>query len=133
MVDELSNNNWSKTSIIHSIVKYAGLPISEKNVKEYLHAWWHNPRNDIRSFRLTETGLNAFKKIDITAFVIEFPEETKYTSQLVLRLDNFITCPYYLERKRITVFDENMAIQLVLFSGDLKKYTQARIDSSSRG
>lgn len=131
MVVELSDIKWSKTSIIHSIVRYAGLTISEKNTKEYLHAWWHNPCNDIRGFRLTESGLNAFKKVNITAFVIEFPEETKYTSQLVLRLDNFITCPYYLERKRITVFDENIAVQLVLFSGDLKKYTQARIDSSS--
>jgi hypothetical protein len=112
-------------------LNHAGFAINKRNLKEYLNSWWCNPRNESKSFRLTESGLAAFTKANITPYVIELPNELKYTNRLILQLDNFITGPYYLERKRITVFDENMAIQLMLFAGDLKKYADAKVNSKN--
>jgi hypothetical protein len=130
-VEQKSINGWSKTSIILSLLNHAGFAINKRHVKEYLNSWWCNPRNESKSFRLTESGLAAFTRANITPYVIELPDELKYTNRLILQLDNFITGPYYLERKRITVFDENMAIQLMLFAGDLKKYADAKVNSKN--
>jgi hypothetical protein len=35
-------------------------------------------------------------------------------------------CPFYLNNKRIWVFGEKMAVQLVLFSGNIAKFQRAR-------
>ena len=37
-------------------------------------------------------------------------------------MDNFIDCPYYLDRKGIIVTNEKKAMELSLFSGDVRKY-----------
>ena len=44
------------------------------------------------------------------------------TTQTVIFLDKFITCPYYLTGFSISVTDEKKAMELHLFSGDLRKY-----------
>jgi hypothetical protein len=37
-------------------------------------------------------------------------------------MDNFIDCPYYLGSKGIIVTNEKKAMELHLFSGDIRKY-----------
>jgi hypothetical protein len=44
------------------------------------------------------------------------------TSQIIIFLDKFIDCPYYLTNRSITVTSERKAVELGLFSGDLRKY-----------
>jgi hypothetical protein len=48
---------------------------------------------------------------------------------MVLQLDHFVDVPFYLDNNSIYVFDSNMAIQLILFSGNLQKFGQARARS----
>ena len=44
------------------------------------------------------------------------------TTQVIIFLDQFIDCPYYLTNKSIHVTSEKKAMELHLFSGDLRKY-----------
>jgi len=44
------------------------------------------------------------------------------TTQVIIFLDQFIDCPYYLTNRSITVTNEKKAVELSLFSGDLRKY-----------
>jgi hypothetical protein len=78
--------------------------------------------------RLTERGLEDFEtKVGLKSYKIDFPEPIEVvTNQLILHLDRFIDSPYYVTKKYIKVFTEKMAVQLVLFSGDIQKYGLAR-------
>ena len=66
--------------------------------------------------------------------MVRFEEELKlkFSNQLVLRLDKFITCPWYITHRAVWVFDDKMAIQLVLFSGNIEKFTTAKAKSLDR-
>jgi len=44
------------------------------------------------------------------------------TTQVIIFLDKFIDCPYYLTQKAIHVLGEKKAVELTLFSGDIRKY-----------
>jgi hypothetical protein len=44
------------------------------------------------------------------------------TTQVIIFLDQFIDCPYYLTNRSIIVTNEKKAVELTLFSGDLRKY-----------
>jgi len=48
------------------------------------------------------------------------------TTQFILFLDKFIDCPYYLTKKGIVVTNERKAVELTLFSGDVRKYGIAK-------
>ena len=53
-------------------------------------------------------------------------------NELILHLDRFVEGPYYVTRKYIKVFTEKMAVQLVLFSGDIQKYGKAKARSAKK-
>jgi len=44
------------------------------------------------------------------------------TTQVIIFLDQFIDCPYYFTNRSIFVTSEKKAVELTLFSGDLRKY-----------
>ena len=114
-----------KAHISGSIIKQ--LNLDETQFTRYHYAWWQNPRpKKVGGLRLTIEGYEVFQKLDVTEHAINFPNDTEFTGQLVLWLDRFIDCPFYLESKRIIVFSENVAVQLILFSGNIQKYGIAR-------
>ena len=76
--------------------------------------------------RLTFEGYEVFQKLGVTEHSIDFSHDTEFTGQMILWLDRFIDCPFYLESKRIIVFSEQVAVQLILFSGNIQKYGLAR-------
>jgi hypothetical protein len=47
-------------------------------------------------------------------------------------MDQFIDCPFYLTKKAIFVYREKMAVQLVLFSGNIQKYGLSRAMSVAK-
>ena len=103
------------------------LNLNEKLFTRYHYLWWQNPRpKKTGGLRLTTEGYEAFQSLDIEEHSINFPHDTEFTGQLVLWLDRFIDCPFYLEKKRIIVFSANVAVQLILFSGNIQKYGLAR-------
>lgn len=91
-------------------------------------AWWYNWRNaEDRKFRLTETGYNYFKDIaEIKFYDIRYPKGLVVTNKIVIDLDRYIDCPYYLDQKSIKVSSEKAAVQLVLFDGNLNNFGKAK-------
>jgi hypothetical protein len=53
---------------------------------------------------------------------VPFPQEFTITTQVLIFLDKFIDCPYYLAADGIIVTNEKKAMELHLFSGDIRKY-----------
>ena len=84
--------------------------------------WWQNTRA-VGGLRLTdEVMMFIMDKLDLVTYEIPFPPEFKITTQIILFLDKFIDCPYYVTNKAVTVTSEKKSMELHLFSGDLRKY-----------
>ena len=112
-----------RIEITRVVLESIGLDATAKRVKETLPIWWQNPRKkESGGLRLTEQGYTCLKKADIKDYKIDLPKEIDWTNQLIIRLDQFIDCPFFLTKKSIYVFGERMAVQLVLFSGNIQKY-----------
>ena len=105
-------------------LKQAGISINESTLKEYMPMWWQNTRaKKVGGLRLTEDGLDfTVNRLELTNYEVPFPENFKVTTQIVIFLDKFIDCPYYLTNRSVTVLNEKKALELHLFSGDVRKY-----------
>jgi hypothetical protein len=118
-----------KTEITKYIAEQEQLPADEKSIRKLVALWWQNPRNKEKGgLKLTDEGFARLTKY-LKAHRVRFEDEVEYTNQLILRLDNFITCPWYVTRKEVFVFDDKMAVQLVLFSGNIARFSSAKAKS----
>jgi NAD-dependent DNA ligase len=114
--------NWKET-YTKLFLKELGHSINEASLKEYMPIWWQNTRNKgAGGLRLTDEGLEVLTQIGLAVYEIPFPKEMVLTTQVIIFLDQFIDCPYYLNKTSITVTNERKAVELTLFSGDLRKY-----------
>lgn len=121
----------AKLLLTQQFIKELNLEDNEKNIKKYLHRWWKNARlKGERSFALTDDGYDTIRnKIGLKFYQIDFPATTILTNQLLIWLDRFVDCPYYLKENSIMVSREKIAIQLVLFSGDLVRFSRSKLQS----
>jgi hypothetical protein len=106
-------------------IRAAGEAISEENIRIKTRVWWKNNRSnsDNCSLRLTDQGLEfVTKNLDLKVYEIPFPIDLDLKPQVLIYLDRFIDCPYHLDPDFITVLIERKAIELHLFSGDVRKY-----------
>jgi hypothetical protein len=104
---------------------------SEKDLKQAVNSLWVSTRKkESGGLRLSETGVNCLIKAGIKSYKVEFEHPIQLTNQLVIWLDNFMDCPFYLTNEEIFVFSEKMAIQLVLFAGDIKQYVSIKARNS---
>lgn len=100
-----------------------GKSTSESNIKQYMPLWWKNTRiKEEGGLRLTDSGYEMLNEIGIATYDVPYPPDMLLTSQIIIFLDKFIDCPYYLTPKSIIVTHEKKAVELTLFSGDLRKY-----------
>ena len=108
-------------------------PIHDESVKTSYFTWWQNVRENYesRSLRLTKLGFEYVKSLDIKTYVIKFPQKIIFTPQTYLWLDEFVDCPYFVDKAKIIVTMEKMALQLMLFAGDVTKYGMARAMSKA--
>jgi len=115
--------NWKET-YTKVFLKQANISVNQTTLKQYMPVWWQNTRiKEKGGLRLTDKGYLFLKeKLDLTDYEVPFPADFDLTTNTIIWLDQFITCPYYLTNKNITVFDEKKALELHLFSGDAKKY-----------
>lgn len=115
--------NW-KEVYTKIFLKQADKTMNESAVSQYLPMWWQNTRQkDSGGLRLTDEGFRFItEEIDIKTYSIPFPKDTVLTTNSIIWLDNFIDCPYYIDKKGITVTNEKKAVELTLFSGDIRKY-----------
>jgi hypothetical protein len=105
-------------------IKSNGEALSAENIKLKLRLWWKNNRNTVNhSLRLTDAGLEFVQRnLDIKTYEVPFPADLDLKPQVLLYLDKFIDCPYHLSEESIIVLNERKAIELHLFSGDVRKY-----------
>ena len=104
-------------------LKEQGKSANEVSVKEYLPLWWKNTRNKGASgLRLTDLGYEVISQIDLATYDVPYPKDMPLTTQVIIFLDKFIDCPYYITPRSIIVTNEKKAVELTLFSGDLRKY-----------
>jgi hypothetical protein len=117
-----------KTAYTRTFMQLLNQPDHEETVKSCYYTWWQNVRESYqaRSLRLTKQGLDIVKRLDIKIYTIKFPDKIIFTPQTFLWLDEFVDCPYYVDKKQITVTMERMALQLMMFAGDVTKYGLAR-------
>jgi hypothetical protein len=112
-----------KDSYTRVFLSAAGVEFDDKKVKEFKALWWWNLRSkNSKSLRLTDQGLDFIKeKSDIRIYEISLPLELKISAQLLVWLDQHLDCPYHLTKKQIVVLKERAALEIHLFSGDIKK------------
>lgn len=115
--------NWKET-YTKVFLKQSDIAVSEASIKEYFSVWWQNTRTKSEGgLRLTEEGYRLISEdLELTTYDIPFPRDFEITTQILIFLDKFITCPYFLTNKGIIVTDEKKAMELHLFSGDIRKY-----------
>ena len=112
----------SKESYTKIFLKQANISIGENTLKEYMPMWWKNTRKS-GGLRLTEEGFDFItEKLNIQTYQVPFPIDFTLTTQVIIFLDKYINCPYYLADDGIVVTNERKAMELMLFSGDIRKY-----------
>ena len=124
-----------KIDITKYLADQEGLSADDPHLKKLLSVFWQNPRiKEEGGMRLTQKGFETLTKYFKSHFVRfeETRDGLKYTNQLLLRLDNYIDCPWYINHKGVWVFSDKMAVQLVLFSGNIEKFTSAKARSLDR-
>ncbi len=112
--------NW-KDTYTKIFLNQLGKTSNEITVKEFFPLWWKNTRES-GGLRLTDEGFDILTEIDLATYEVPFPRDMPVTTQVIIFLDNFIDCPYYLTNRAIHVTSEKKAMELHLFSGDLRKY-----------
>ena len=122
-----------KTAYTRTFLMLKDQPTHDESVKASYFAWWQNVRESYqaRSLRLTKLGLEWIQSCDIKCYEIKFPAKIIFSPQTYLWLDEFVDCPYYVDKKRILVTMEKMALQLMMFAGDITKYGLARAMSKA--
>ena len=114
--------NW-KEAYTKIFLKEQGKSANDVTIKEFMPLWWKNTRNKGASgLRLTDAGFDVVNEIDLAIYDIPYPKDFPLTTQVIIFLDKFIDCPYYISPRSIIVTNEKKAVELSLFSGDLRKY-----------
>lgn len=115
-----------KFEITKIVLETVGLPNDDERIRKTIPTWWFNTRRkDKGGLRLTEQGFEALQKADIKYYEVKFDEPLTLTNKLAIWIDQNIDCPYFLTAKKIYVFGERTAVQLVLFSGNIQKFQRA--------
>ena len=122
-----------KTAYTRTFMQLLEQPIHDETVKTNYYTWWQNVRESYqaRSLRLTKQGFEMLESIDLKTYTVKFPQKIIFTPQTYLWLDEFVDCPYFVDKAKIIVTMEKMALQLMLFAGDVTKYGLARAMSKA--
>lgn len=102
----------------------AKMSTDEANIERCSFLWWANTRNkDKGGLRLTLEGRDFLKNdLNITFYRIHYSHPSVYNTKVLIHLDNYITCPYYMTTKYIELTDDRIAMEVSLFNGDLDRY-----------
>lgn len=115
-----------KIELTKYVLETLNLNYTTKTLRKYMHLWWWNTRNkNTGGWRLTEEGFFHLNG-PIKSYEIKFDDPVFFTNELIIWIDQNINCPFYINNKRIWVFCEKMAVQIVLFSGDIQKLHRAK-------
>lgn len=121
-----------KSDITQKLAQTLGLEQDEKSLRRYHKILWVNPRSKEKGgLKLTDAGFEEMNKADIKHHKIRLESELNATNQTLIKLDQFIDCPWYLDKRHIYVYSDKIAVQLILFSGNLKRFIEAKLKSQN--
>ena len=124
--------NW-KEVYTKIFLKELGKSTNDVAVRQHMPLWWKNTRNKGKGgLRLTDEGFEVLSQIDLATYDVPYPRDMPVTTQVIIYLDQLIDCPYYITSRSIIVTDERKAVELTLFSGDLRKYGLTKAMSRSK-
>ncbi len=103
------------------ILKQLGESTDLENIKKFRYQFWYNTRSKDSGLRLTDVALENIKKAEIRIYEIDIPKDINVTAQILVWLDQTLESPYHITKKKITVLTERSALELYLFTGDIKK------------
>jgi hypothetical protein len=116
-----------KHDLTKIVLERLGLPSDQKSIKKYIGLWWWSPIEKKQGgLKLKDDGLAALVSADIKYHKILIENHPEPTNKNIIYLDNYIDCPWYMSNRNFFVFGEKMAIQLVLYSGDIQKFLDAK-------
>jgi len=115
--------NWKET-YTKIFLKHSGKGVNDLTLSEHIPLWWQNTRaKEEGGLRLTDEGFRFItEELELQTYDVPYPPDFDLTTQTIIFLDKFINCPYYMGNRGITVTDEKKALELHLFSGDVRKY-----------
>jgi len=126
-----------KIEITNKIAEILGLETDPKSIKKLIYRWWENPRNKSQGgLRLTEEGFESIKTANIKPYCVKLEHKiTFYSNQLVIWLDRYINCPWFISQQgykykhnsEIYIFDDKMAVQLILFEGNVERFLSTKV------
>ena len=124
----------NKLELTKRIAGQLELPNDPKSVRKFHRTLWLNPRSTVgTSLRLSEEGYDIFvDQLKLQEYPIDIPKDTELTSELLLRLYRYLESPNNIQKKRLVVFRQKTAIELILFGGDIQKYGKAKATSSKK-
>lgn len=124
-----------KTHYTKIFLKAANIEPTTEELKKYRVSWWWNVRvEEEGGLRLTDAGLEFVQTVaNIKTFEIGFPKSFEVTPQVLVWLDNFIESPYFINKKFITVLTERTALELHLYSGDVRRLGHSKALSKRLG
>ena len=101
----------SKEAYTKIFLKQANISIGENTMKEYMPVWWKNTRRS-GGLRLTDAGFEFItEKLEIKVYEVPFPMDFTLTTQVIIFLDKYINCPYFLAEDGIVVTNERKAME----------------------
>lgn len=117
-----------KLALTKEILIDSGMPTDDAALHQYLNVWWKNPRlAGNKSFGLTSDGFEAFKKSNKFTFVlVDISATNVLTSKLICLMNDYITCPYYHVGKQLHVAKDYLAVQMIMFGGNLHSFFDAK-------
>jgi len=120
-----------KIEITRYAAEQLGLPTDDKSIRNHKRLWWQNLRiKDRGGLQLTTTGYKTLVQAGIRDLKVKYDAKFEYNNQFILMLDNHIEVPWYITPKAIHVFNDRLAVQLVLFSGNIERLIRAKIASN---
>lgn len=104
-------------------IRLAGEEPTSENIEKYKKILWYSIREKHKGgLRLSDDGFDFLKEQNLESYKITLPENTNFTSQSLLMLDNYLDCPYYITKKHIYLYSQKRALEFMLIAGDIEKY-----------
>ena len=96
-------------------------------IEKLMWTVWRSPKKKDTGFALTDAGFDMFSDIlELKFYQIDLPDTLSITNKVRIWLDKYVDCPFYISNRTLFVSREKVAVQLVLFSGDLHKFGLAK-------
>jgi hypothetical protein len=110
-----------KIDITNEVLKILNPNFSKKEYNDAYRTWWQNPRSKADGgLKLTKKGYEAFVNANLKVYVLKIPQPISVSNQMTIWMDRFIDCPFYIAWNKIHVFGSKMAVQLVIFDGNIE-------------